>query len=152
MQAVTRSAGNALFFAVSKGVSSISRNEASAFLEDELKLLDRAMRVKVDRIKSFGESERMKARPKSACKKVRYRSRKDALKALQRVKAHRERQMEFGWQFAKIETRVYRCPTCSHGYHLSSRPLKGPRVPGKVLHLRKAITREELVTVVANVA
>ena len=143
---------NTAFFAVSKGGSPIRRQDGSAFLDEELELLDRAMRMKVDRIKSFGESERMKARPRSACRKVRYRSRKDALKALQRVKEHRERQMEFGWQFAKLETRVYRCAACSHGYHLSSRPFKGPRVPGKVLHLRKAITRQEQVMVVANVA
>lgn len=128
------------------------RNEFSPFMDEELDLLGRAMRVKVDRIRSFGDSEQMKARPRSACKKVRYRSRKDALKALQKVKAHRERQMEFGWQFAKLETRVYRCSECRHGYHLSSRPFKGPRPVGKVLHLRKAITRQELELMAANVA
>lgn len=128
------------------------RNDFSAFMDEELDLLDRAMRFKVDRIKNFGSSEQMKGRPKSACKKVRYRSRKDALRALQKVKAHRERQMEFGWQFAKLETRVYRCPECRHGYHLSSRPFKGPRPLGKVLHLRKTITPQELALAVSDVA
>jgi len=109
------------------GYRSAHRYQGIAFFDEELDLLDRAIRIKQSRIRAYGESDRMKGRPKSECGKVRYRSRKDALLALKRVQAHRARQIEFGWQFAKVETRVYRCPVCGHGYHLTSKPFTGSR-------------------------
>ncbi len=134
------------------GVRSAHRYQGIAFFDEELDLLNRAIRLKGDRMKGFGDSARMKGRPKGECGKVRYRSRKDALQALKRVKAHRDRQIQYGWQLAKVESRVYRCPKCAHGYHLTSRPLFGSQSPAPVIHLRKSLHASELAKVFSNVA
>jgi hypothetical protein len=131
---------------------SAHRYQGIAFFDEELDLLDLAIRGRSGRFREFGASSRMKPKPKSACKKVRYRSRKDALQALQKVKASRDRQIQFGRHFAKVESRVYRCRVCSHGYHLTSRPYAGNQKPAVVVRLRKPAGPRELVVEALHVA
>ena len=136
-------------FAVSR---TAHRYQGVAFFDEELDLLDRAIRIKLNRVYAYGESGQMKGKPKAECGKIRYRSRKDALLALQRVRAHRARQMEFGEQFVKMESRVYRCSVCAHGYHLTSKPFSNPRHPAPVAYLPIPVASIPEMGVIAHVA
>jgi hypothetical protein len=74
-------------------------------------------------------------RPKGECRKVRYRSRKDALQALRTIKYLRARYEEEGYSHLKVERRAYRCCECAGGYHLTSKPWSAPRKPAQVIRL-----------------
>ena len=114
------------------------------YLEEELEAFDGAIRIKKSRIQSKDDSRPGYIRPKGACRKVRYRSRKDALQALRTIKYLRARYEEEGYSHLKVERRAYRCYECANGYHLTSKPWSAPRKPAQVIRLFPSLADEAL--------
>ena len=105
------------------------------YLDEELDAFDGALRIKKSHIQIMDDPRSIHFRPKGECRKVRYRSRKDALQALRTIKYLRARYEEEGYSHLKVERRAYRCCECAGGYHLTSKPWSAPRKPAQVIRL-----------------
>ena len=114
----------------------------SDYLDEELEAFAGAMRIKKSHIQTKDDSYSVYIRPKGECRKVRYRSRKDALQALRTIKYLRARYEEEGHSHLKVERRAYRCCECAGGYHLTSKPWSAPRKPAQVINLFPPILKE----------
>ena len=123
----------------------------SDYLDEELEAFAGAMRIKKSHIQAKDDSYPVNIRPKGECRKVRYRSRKDALQALRTIKYLRARYEEEGHSHLKVERRAYRCCECAGGYHLTSKPWSAPRISAQVINLFPPIL-EEAQSEVAHVA
>ena len=121
------------------------------YLDEELDAFDGAVRIKKSHIQAKDDSYPVNIRPKGQCRKVRYRSRKDALQALRTIKYLRARYEEEGHSHLKVERRAYRCCECAGGYHLTSKPWSAPRISAQVINLFPPIL-EEAQSEVAHVA
>ncbi len=105
------------------------------YLDEELDAFDGALRIKTSHLQIMDDPRSIHFRPKGECRKVRYRSRKDAMKALRTIKYLRARYEDQGYTHLKIERRAYRCCKCQNGYHLTSKPWSAPRKPAQVIRL-----------------
>ena len=105
------------------------------YLDEELDAFDGALRIKKSHLQIMDDPRSIHFRPKGECRKVRYRSRKDALQALRTIKYLRARYEEEGYSHLKVERRAYRCCECAGGYHLTSKPWSAPRKPAQVIRL-----------------
>ena len=105
------------------------------YLDEELDAFDGALRIKKSHLQIMDDPRSIHFRPKGECRKVRYRSRKDALQALRTIKYLRARYEEGGYSHLKVERRAYRCCECAGGYHLTSKPWSAPRKPAQVIRL-----------------
>lgn len=105
------------------------------YLDEELDAFDGALRIKKSHLQIMDDPRSIHFRPKGECRKVRYRSRKDALQALRTIKYLRARYQEEGYLHLKVERRAYRCCECAAGYHLTSKPWSAPRKPAQVIRL-----------------
>lgn len=105
------------------------------YLDEELEAFDRALRIKKSHLQIMDDPRSIYFRPKGECRKIRYRSRKDALQALRTIKYLRARYEEQGYTHLKLERRAYRCHECSNGYHLTSKQWTAPRKPAQVIRL-----------------
>ena len=105
------------------------------YLDEELDAFDGALRVKKSHLQIMDDPRSIHFRPKGECRKVRYRSRKDALQALRTIKYLRARYEEEGYSHLKLERRAYRCCECAGGYHLTSKPWSAPRKPAQIIRL-----------------
>ena len=123
----------------------------SDYLDEELEAFAGAVRIKKSHFQAKDDSRPVYIRPKGQCRKVRYRSRKDALQALRTIKYLRARYEDEGHSHLKVERRAYRCPECAGGYHLTSKPWSTPRKPAQVINLFPPIN-EEAPSEVADVA
>lgn len=94
------------------------------FLDEELIWLDKAISVNKSHIEIYDSGKVHVSSKKSDCVKIRYRSRKDALEMLWKIKASRAQQAEVSFGVQKVEKRAYRCPECK-GYHLTSKEYWG---------------------------
>lgn len=108
------------------------------YLDEELEAFVGALRIKKSHLQIMDDPRSIHFRPKGECRKVRYRSRKDALKALRNIKYLRARYEEEGYSHLKVERRAYRCYECGGGaggagYHLTSQPWSAPRKPAQVI-------------------
>ena len=132
----------------------VSQNRFSSemhYLDEELVAFDRAVRIKKSHVQNQDDFRSVYIRPKGECRKVRYRSRKDALQALRTIKYLRARYEEEGYTHLKVERRAYRCCECANGYHLTSKPWSAPRKPAQVIRLFPPLVVEAPMEV-ANVA
>ena len=105
------------------------------YLDEELDAFVGAIRIKKSHLQIMDDPRSIHFRPKGECRKVRYRSRKDALQALRTIKYLRARYEEEGYSHLKVERRAYRCCECAGGYHLTSKPWSAPRKPAQVIRL-----------------
>jgi hypothetical protein len=110
------------------------------YLDEDLDAFDGAIKIKKSHLQIMGDPRSIHIRPKGECRKVRYRSRKDALQALRTIKYLRARYEEDGYTHLKVERRAYRCYECGGGaggagYHLTSQPWSAPRKPAQVIRL-----------------
>lgn len=105
------------------------------YLDEELDAFKGALRIKKSHLQIMDDPRSIHFRPKGECRKIRYRSRKDALQALRTIKYLRARYEDEGYTHLKVERRAYRCPQCSNGYHLTSKPWSAPRKPAQVIRL-----------------
>ena len=105
------------------------------YLDEELDSFDGALRIKRSHLQIMDDPRSIHFRPKGECRKVRYRSRKDALKALRTIKYLRARYEDEGYSHLKVERRAYRCCECQSGYHLTSKPWSAPRKPAQIIRL-----------------
>lgn len=105
------------------------------YLDEELDAFDGALRIKKSHLQIMDDPRSIHFRHKGECRKVRYRSRKDALQALRTIKYLRARYEEEGYSHPKVERRAYRCCECAGGYHLTSKPWSAPRKPAQVIRL-----------------
>ncbi len=105
------------------------------YLDEELDAFDGALRIKKSHLQIMDDPRSIHFRPKGECRKVRYRSRKDALQALRTIKYLRARYEEEGYSHLKVERRAYRCCECAGGYHLTSKSWSAPRKPAQVIRL-----------------
>ena len=121
------------------------------YLDEDLDAFDGAIKIKKSHLQIMGDPRSIHIRPKGECRKVRYRSRKDALQALRTIKYLRARYEEEGYTYLKVERRAYRCCECSNGYHLTSKPWSAPRKPAQVIRLFPPLVVEAPLEV-ANVA
>ena len=126
------------------------------YLDEELDAFVGAIRIKKSHLQIMDDPRSIHFRPKGECRKVRYRSRKDALKALRTIKYLRARYEEEGNSHLKVERRAYRCSECGGGaggagYHLTSKPWSAPRKPAQVIRLFPPLVVEAPLEV-ANVA
>ena len=112
-----------------------SLSSRTDYLDEELDAFDGALRIKKSHIQIMDDPRSIHFRPKGECRKVRYRSRKDALQALRTIKYLRARYEEEGYSHLKVERRAYRCCECAGGYHLTSKPWSAPRKPAQVIRL-----------------
>ena len=126
-------------------------NSRMEYLDEELEAFAGAVRIKKSHIQSVDDSRSPAVHSKGQCRKVRYRSRKDALQALRTIKYLRARYEEEGYTHLKVERRAYRCGECAGGYHLTSKPWSAPRIPAQVINLFPPIL-EEAPSEVAHVA
>jgi hypothetical protein len=110
-------------------------NLRSDYLDEELEAFDGAVRIKKSHVQATDNSHLKGIRLKGDCRKIRYRSRKDALQALRTIKYLRARYEEEGYSHLKVERRAYRCRECAGGYHLTSKPWSAPRKPAQVIRL-----------------
>lgn len=94
------------------------------FLDEELIWLDKAISVNKGHIEIYDSGKTYQGSKKSDCVKIRYRSRKDALEMLWKIKASRAQHAEVQSGAQKVEKRAYRCPECK-GYHLTSKEYWG---------------------------
>ena len=93
---------------------------------------------------------RRQIRPKGECRKVRFRSRKDALEAIRTIQFHHNRFGEDLHEGQKMPRRAYRCHDCRNGYHLTSKVWAPFRPPANVIQffaLPKQIELSELTDV-----
>ena len=100
-----------------------SLSSRTDYLDEELDAFDGALRIKKSHLQIMDDPRSIHFRPKGECRKVRYRSRKDALQALRTIKYLRARYEEEGYSHLKVERRAYRCCECAGGYHLTSIPI-----------------------------
>ena len=121
------------------------------YLDEDLDAFDGAIKIKKSHLQIMGDPRSIHIRPKGECRKVRYRSRKDALQALRTIKYLRARYEEEGYTHLKVERRAYRCCECANGYHLTSKPWSAPRKPAQVIRLFPPLVVEAPLEV-ANVA
>ena len=121
------------------------------YLDEDLDAFDGAIKIKKSHLQIMGDPRSIHIRPKGECRKVRYRSRKDALQALRTIKYLRARYEEEGYTHLKVERRAYRCCECANGYHLTSKPWSAPRKPAQVIRLFPPLVVEAPMEV-ANVA
>ena len=112
-----------------------SLSSRTDYLDEELDAFDGALRIKKSHLQIMDDPRSIHFRPKGECRKVRYRSRKDALQALRTIKYLRARYEEEGYSHLKVERRAYRCCECAGGYHLTSKPWSAPRKPAQVIRL-----------------
>jgi len=105
------------------------------YLDEELEAFVGALRIKKSHLQIMDDPRSIHFRPKGECRKVRYRSRKDALKALRNIKYLRARYEDDGYSHLKVERRAYRCCECQNGYHLTSKQWSAPRKPAQVIRL-----------------
>ena len=121
------------------------------YLDEDLDAFDGAIKIKKSHLQIMGDPRSIHIRPKGECRKVRYRSRKDALQALRTIKYLRARYEEEGYTHLKVERRAYRCCECANGYHLTSKPWSAQRKPAQVIrHFPPLVVEAPLE--VANVA
>jgi len=123
----------------------------SDFLDEEIQAFEASVKVQKAHLKSACRPPLAKARTKGACRKIRYRSRKDALQALRTIKYLRERYAAEGHHHSKIERRAYRCSLCNGGYHLTSKAWAPPRESAKIIQLVRPVELD-ISTAVAHVA
>ncbi len=121
------------------------------YLDEDLDAFDGAIKIKKSHLQIMDDPRSIHIRPKGECRKVRYRSRKDALQALRTIKYLRARYEEEGYTHLKVERRAYRCCECANGYHLTSKPWSAPRKPAQVIRLFPPLVLEAPMEV-ANVA
>lgn len=121
------------------------------YLDEDLDAFDGAIKIKKSHLQIVDDPRSIHIRPKGECRKVRYRSRKDALQALRTIKYLRARYEEEGYTHLKVERRAYRCCECANGYHLTSKPWSAPRKPAQVIRLFPPLVVEAPMEV-ANVA
>lgn len=121
------------------------------YLDEDLDAFDGAIKIKKSHLQIVDDPRSIHIRPKGECRKVRYRSRKDALQALRTIKYLRARYEEEGYTYLKVERRAYRCCECANGYHLTSKPWSAPRKPAQVIRLFPPLVVEAPLEV-ANVA
>ncbi len=123
------------------------------FEDDEIALLKAAQKVKASHVYGDKSVAGHEFRPKGSCTKVRFRSRKDALQALRKIKHFRAQYEEMGYTHTKVERRAYRCAECRHGYHLTSKPWQAPKKPAQVIPFKSPLVIEiDFPLVVADVA
>lgn len=110
-------------------------SEEFNYSDDEYAIFNKAGKVKASHVYGDKAVAGHQIRPKGACRKVRYRSRKDALQAIQTIQFHHNRYGDPLPGGQKMPRRAYRCHECRNGYHLTSKAWAPYRQPAKVIPL-----------------
>jgi hypothetical protein len=116
----------------------VPHNDFSAefdYLDEEIELFKTARKIKASHVYGDEAVASHQIRPKGECKKVRYRSRKDALQAVRVIQFHHNRFGEELREGQKMPRRAYRCHACNNGYHLTSKVWAPYGRPGTVTQL-----------------
>jgi hypothetical protein len=105
------------------------------YLDDEIELFNTARKIKASHVYGDEAVARHEIRPKGECRKVRFRSRKDALEAIRTIQFHHNRYGDELGEGQKMPRRAYRCHECRNGYHLTSKVWAPFRQPANVIQL-----------------
>ena len=122
------------------GRKAVLHNNFSAefdYLDDEIELFQTARKIKASHVYGDEAVAGRKVRPKGECRKVRFRSRKDALDAVRSIKYDQFRLLAPENRDAKLPRRAYRCHECRNGYHLTSKVWAPYSKGAKVITLKR---------------